>query len=187
MKHTEADAQPVGNLNFKLGTVGRQIVHGAVLLDSLAEDVADGVTLEALLHANLTCLVGDGRHRTSPDDILHGEVITKEHRLTRLSVDKAYERWHVKTEVVAERRVLTVVVSVIWVVVGYLGVCGKKNQALTHSAGQLGTTANISLFCEHSYCSFSLLINFQRSILDVCEHLADKPDAADAPLSQENT
>mgnify|MGYP003289402198 CR=1 FL=1 len=27
----------------------------------------------------------------------------------------------------------------------------------------------------------------KRSILDVCEHLADKPDAADAPLSQENT
>ena len=126
-------------------------MHGAVLLNSLAQYVANSVASIGLLYAHLSTLLSDCGHGACPDDILNGEVITEEHRLTRVCVDKTDERRYVKTEVVAECRVLTVVVCVIRIVVRHLGVCGKKDKSLAYAARQLGTTANISLFAEHSF------------------------------------
>ena len=165
VEHAEADAEPVGNLNLELCTIGRQVVHGAVLLDSLAQYIANSVAGVALLHAYLASLVSDCGHGACPDDILHREVITEEHRLTRLCIDKTDERGYIQAEVVAECRVLTVVVCVIRIVVRHLGVCGEKDKSLAYAARQLGTTANISLFAEHSFIVLGNLYYFRYQFL----------------------
>ena len=81
VEHIKTNAKHIGNRNLELCAIWGQVVYGAILLDSLAQNATNICQGEALLYTYLGCLIGDGGHRACPDDILDCEVIAKEHSL----------------------------------------------------------------------------------------------------------
>ena len=142
--------QKARKFNLALTTIWWQVVNLATRLHRCGNNPVESLQGLAIRHSDLGTQLHEAWLRTCPDDILDGKVVAKEHRLARLGIYDTHKCRQLQTKIVLEGRVLTEVVGVVGIVVWRIEVSGDKDNTLTYTTAQLGTTRYVGCWTEHS-------------------------------------
>ena len=85
--------QEACKLNLALATIRRQEVNLAALLQGGGNHAIESLERLAVGDTHLNTQLHKAWLRASPDDILDGEIIAKEHLLARLGIDNRHQCW----------------------------------------------------------------------------------------------
>ena len=119
-------AQPVHQLQFVLGTIGRQVVDGAALLDGVVQIGHQLVGRTCLDNAHGSGLLVQGGLGTHPDDVVDGEFIAEDDFTVLVNVNHGIQPGKVQAEIIKERGVLAVAEGVVLVIQSLFVIAQKK-------------------------------------------------------------
>ena len=86
-------------------------------LEGIHHDTRKSLHRQSVLHSHLCSQVANGVNRTVPHNVNHVNVVAHKRLAVVVDVDHAYESFAVLTEIIYERRILSVrIIGICWIV-----------------------------------------------------------------------
>ena len=145
-----ADAEPAAQLQFVVGTVGRQEVHRTPFPYRERQLLLQHGQRGGMRNAASSTQFAYGRLRSRPDDVVHRQVVAEEPVLARINVEQADQVGQFETVEVEEIAVLTEMVAVVGIVPRSLAVAGQQNESpARYPFAQQLAPLDVGFFREH--------------------------------------